>query len=59
MFKKTINSALAAAIASIGVLPATGHAFSLDLGENMEGSFNSTITAGVGKRMQSQSCSLV
>ena len=59
MFKKTINTALAAAIASIGMLPTVGHGFTLDLGESMEGSFNSTITAGFGKRVQSQSCSLV
>ncbi|MCL2656290.1 MAG: DUF1302 domain-containing protein [Betaproteobacteria bacterium] len=60
MFKKKVfNTPIAVAIASIGMLPSLGHAVTLDMGENIEGSFNSTITLGLGVRMKSPNCDLV
>lgn len=50
---------MASAVATLGIAPSIGNAFTLDLGENMEGSFNSTLTVGFGKRLRSQDCALV
>lgn len=47
------------AVAAIGVVPVSSQAVQLDFGPDMEATFNSTITAGFGRRMQSADCSLV
>ncbi|HEX2531825.1 MAG TPA: DUF1302 domain-containing protein [Burkholderiaceae bacterium] len=60
MKKGFLKTSVTAALATAGMLPSLGFGVTFEAAEGtIQGSFDTTVTAGFGRRMESQSCALV